>query len=98
MRRRVVSHRATGERQGRLAEIIAHDGRPFRDTALSTGTSRPPRDEGNPLLTSALQSGAAERYDMLLHPPTVGQYTVHFDWFHWVPGRTPNHSRRDRSR
>jgi FtsP/CotA-like multicopper oxidase with cupredoxin domain len=74
---------ATGEPL-RIAELISHDGRPFRDTSDPTGPSRPPRDLGNPLLTSALAFGSAERYDMLLHPPTAGTYLLHFDFYDWV--------------
>lgn len=68
----------------RMAELISHDGRPFRGTADPTGASRPPRDEGNPLLTSTLAFGSAERYDMLLHPPTTGTFMLHIDFFDWV--------------
>jgi FtsP/CotA-like multicopper oxidase with cupredoxin domain len=70
----------------RLGELIAHDGRAFRDTRDPTGPSRPTRDVGNPLLTSVLAFGAAERYDLLLHPPRPGTYVAHFDWIHWVTG------------
>ncbi|MGA8847810.1 MAG: multicopper oxidase domain-containing protein [Nocardioides sp.] len=70
----------------RMGELLAHDGRAFRDTRDPTGPSRPPRDIGNLLLASMLVFGAAERYDMLLHPPGAGTFLVHFDFIHWVTG------------
>ncbi|MGZ5405698.1 MAG: multicopper oxidase domain-containing protein, partial [Nocardioides sp.] len=71
----------------KMGELISHDGRAFRDTSDPTGPSRPPRDLENPLLTSVLAFGAAERYDMLLRPPGPGTFLVHFDWIHWVTGK-----------
>jgi len=70
-----------------MAELLAHDGRAFRDTLNRKGPSRPPRDVGNRLTTSVLSFGAAERYDMLLRPPGPGTFLIHFDWLHWVTGK-----------
>ena len=67
-----------------MAEMIAHDGRPFRDTSHPTAPSPPIRDTGHPLVTDALAFGAAERYDVLLHPPGPGTYLLHVDFQHWV--------------
>ena len=53
-----------------MAELIAHDGRAFRDTSRPNQPSPPVRDTGHPLITDAIAFGAAERYDVLLHPPT----------------------------
>ena len=55
-----------------MAELIAHDGRAFRDTSRPNRPSPPVRDTGHPLMTGAMAFGAAERYDVLLHPPTPG--------------------------
>lgn len=70
-----------------MGELIAHDGRAFRDTRNPTGVSRPLRAAGKPLITSTLAFGAAERYDMLLRPPSTGTYTARFQWFNWATGR-----------
>jgi plastocyanin len=70
-----------------MAELIAHDGRAFRDTSDPDGPSPPIRDTGSPLMTSAIAFGAAERYDVLLHPPTAGTFMVHVDFLHWVTGK-----------
>jgi hypothetical protein len=70
-----------------MAEAIAHDGQPFRDTSDRTGPSPPVRDTGHPLLTSVLAFGAAERYDVLLRPSSAGTFMVHVDWHHWVTGQ-----------
>lgn len=69
-----------------MAELIAHDGRAFRDTSDPTAPSPPVRDTGHPLTTSAIAFGAAERYDLLLIPPRAGTFLVHVDWLHWVTG------------
>ncbi len=68
----------------RIAELISHDGRAIRDTSKRTGASPPVRAVGNRLLTSTMAFGAAERYDLLLDPPTPGTYKVHIDFLHWV--------------
>ena len=65
----------------RIAEVISHDGRPFRDTTDPVGLSRP--NDAVPLLTDHLAFGAAERYCLLLRPPTPGVYLIHTDWFDW---------------
>ena len=70
-----------------MAELIAHDGRAFRDTSDPAAPSRPARDAGNRLVTASLSFGAAERYDMLLRPPGTGTFLAHFDWTHWVTRR-----------
>jgi hypothetical protein len=67
-----------------MAELIAHDGRAFRDTSDPTGPCPPSRDRERPLTASQLAFGSAERYDMLLHPPRAGTFLVHIDWLHWV--------------
>jgi FtsP/CotA-like multicopper oxidase with cupredoxin domain len=71
----------------KIAEAIAHDGRAFRDTSSPTAASRPVGAAGHPLETNVLAFGAAERYDMLLHPPAAGEYRIHVDWTHWVTGK-----------
>jgi hypothetical protein len=68
----------------KIAELIAHDGRPFRDTSSPLPPSQPVRDTGHPLLTSAIAFGAAERYDALLHPPSRGLFMVTFEYIHWA--------------
>jgi len=70
-----------------MAELIAHDGRPFRDTSSPNPPSKPVRDTGHPLRTSAIAFGAAERYDALLHPPGPGLFMVTFQFIHWATGR-----------
>ena len=69
-----------------MAELIAHDGRAFRDTRDPAGPSRPARDAGNNLVTATVPFGAAERYDMLLRPPSAGTFLANFDWTHWITG------------
>jgi hypothetical protein len=69
-----------------MVELISHDGRAFRDTSDPAAPSPPVRDTGHPLNTSIIAFGAAERYDLLLHPPRAGTYWVHVDWIHWVTG------------
>jgi hypothetical protein len=75
-----------------MAEVIAHDGRPFRDTSRPDEPSRPVRDMApppsadrpSPLMTDAIAFGAAERYDLLLHPPAAGTYTLRVEFYHWA--------------
>lgn len=67
----------------RMAELISHDGRPFRETA-GHGPSRSCHFTDHRLMTSAVASGAAERYDMLLHPPEPGDYYLTLEWEHWI--------------
>lgn len=67
-----------------MAELIAHDGRAFRDTSDPVGESPTCRDAGAPLTTSLINFGAAERYDILLHPPAPGEYTLTIDLLHWI--------------
>jgi FtsP/CotA-like multicopper oxidase with cupredoxin domain len=69
-----------------MAELIAHDGRPFRDTSNPTA-GLPVRETGNPLTTDAIAFGAAERYDVLVHPPNAGTFLLHFDFLHWATGK-----------
>ncbi|WP_454778608.1 multicopper oxidase domain-containing protein [Georgenia muralis] len=80
---RVRFTRAGGE-PVRMASLVAHDGRAYRDTVRPG--SPLPEDLGNRLVTDRLAFGAAERYDMLLLPPEPGPYEIHVDWFDWVPG------------
>ena len=83
---RAVFTDASG-RPARMAELIAHDGRPFRDTSSPGAPSPPVRDAGHPLLTDAIAFGAAERYDVLLHPPSAGTFVVSIQFLHWATGR-----------
>jgi FtsP/CotA-like multicopper oxidase with cupredoxin domain len=71
----------------RIAEVLSHDGRIFRDTSSPTGPSRPVRDVGNKLETAVLAFGAAERYDMLVCPAKAGEYRIHVDLIQWVTGQ-----------
>ncbi len=66
-----------------MAELISHDGRPFRDTSSPSGPARPVSETG-PLRTSLINFGAAERYDMLLRPPAAGNYTLTVDLLDWI--------------
>lgn len=66
-----------------MAELISHDGRPFRETG-GHGASPPCHDTDYRLITSVISSGAAERYDMLLHPPAAGTYYLTVRWEHWI--------------
>ena len=68
-------------------ELIGHDGRPFRDTSKARGDSPPVRDTGQPLLTSFINFGAAERYDVLLRPPSPGTYRLTVAERHWITNR-----------
>ena len=70
----------------RIAEIIAHDGRPFRDTSVPGVPSPTCSAAGYPLLTSVLCFGAAERYDVMLLPPTPGRYQLRVEWEDWITG------------
>lgn len=74
-------------RPARIAELIAHDGRPFRDTSNPTAPSLPIGEAGSDLMTDRLAFGAAERYDMLIRPPVAGTYIARVDWLHWVTGK-----------
>ncbi|WP_337587489.1 multicopper oxidase domain-containing protein [Arthrobacter sp. CAL618] len=69
-----------------IAEIIAHDGRPFRDTSVPGVPSPPCSAAGYPLLTSLLSFGAAERYDVMLTPPSAGRYELRVEWEDWITG------------
>jgi FtsP/CotA-like multicopper oxidase with cupredoxin domain len=71
----------------RIAEVISHDGRPYRDTSMPEGPARPIGEAGSPLLTSRLAFGAAERYDVLLRPPAPGKYWLEVQWKDWITGR-----------
>jgi hypothetical protein len=42
---------------------------------------------GQPLLTSIIKSGAAEKFDFLLRPPAPGRYTIAVDFQHWITGQ-----------
>ncbi|MCG2622905.1 multicopper oxidase domain-containing protein [Arthrobacter sp. I2-34] len=65
-----------------MAELISHDGRPFRDTSSPTGAAPPVR-----LMTSKLNFGAAERYDMLLKPPGPGTFWLTVTLMDWITRR-----------
>ena len=68
--------------EGLTAEIIAHDGRPLRDTSNPAGPSPPVRVE-----TDRVAFGAAERYDALLKPTARGRFNARVQWFDWISGR-----------
>jgi FtsP/CotA-like multicopper oxidase with cupredoxin domain len=72
----------------RMAELIAHDGRPFRDTSVPGAPSPTCREAGYPLMTDVLAFGAAERYDVMLHPPERGEYRLRVEWEDWITGET----------
>lgn len=80
---RVVFTEADGVTPAAIAEVIAHDGRAFRDTSVPGAPSRPLRDMGHRLVTSRLAFGAAERYDVLLFPERAGRYLIRVEWSHW---------------
>lgn len=67
-----------------IAELIAHDGRPFWNTPNPDGPATRPSAVGRPLLTSIIKSGAAEKFDLLLRPPAPGRYTIAVDFLHWI--------------
>lgn len=67
-----------------MAEVIAHDGRPFRDTSKPGEPSLPCGEAGYPMKTSILRSGSAERWDVLLDPPSAGEYQVVVEFRHWI--------------
>jgi FtsP/CotA-like multicopper oxidase with cupredoxin domain len=79
-----VVHFGSGRADDLQAELIAHDGRPLRDTAIkpSPPVSAP---------TSKLAFGAAERYDMRLRPPRGARsgdtFPVRVEWLHWITGK-----------
>jgi FtsP/CotA-like multicopper oxidase with cupredoxin domain len=70
-----------------MAELIAHDGRPYRDTSDSQGSSPPFGETNSPLRTSLLNFGAAERFDVLLRPPAPGKYLLTVDLLDWITGK-----------
>ena len=71
-------------RRVRMAELIAHDGRAFRDTSRASDRSPSTHDTADRLLTDAIAFGSAERYDVLLHPPTTGTFFVRVRFQHWA--------------
>jgi hypothetical protein len=70
-----------------MADLIAHDGRPFRNTPDPNGPSEPVWSSKYPLRTSKIASGAAEKYDFLLRPPAPGKYLMTIKFLSWVPGQ-----------
>jgi hypothetical protein len=68
----------------RIAELIAHDGRAFWNTQHPAGPAVQPSIAGQPLLTDIIKSGAAEKFDYLLHPPAPGKYTITIQFLHWL--------------
>jgi FtsP/CotA-like multicopper oxidase with cupredoxin domain len=78
----------TAGRPAKIAELIAHDGRPFWNTPNPGGPAVQPSIAGQPLLTSVIKSGAAEKFDFLLRPPAAGKYTIAIDFLHWITGKT----------
>lgn len=77
----------TAGRPVEMAEVIAHDGRALRDTSAPDMPSPPIRDAGHPLRTATVAFGAAERYDVLLHPPSPGTYLLTLRFVHWATQR-----------
>jgi FtsP/CotA-like multicopper oxidase with cupredoxin domain len=77
----------SGGNRASIAELIAHDGRPYWTTPNPTGPAVQPSMTGQPLLTSIIRSGAAEKFDFLLRPPAAGRYTIAVDYLHWITGR-----------
>ncbi|WP_323961127.1 multicopper oxidase domain-containing protein [Arthrobacter sp. JZ12] len=67
-----------------IAQLVAHDGRPFWNTPDPEGPATQPSETGDQLLTSIIKSGAAEKFDLLLRPPTPGTYTIAVDFLHWI--------------
>jgi FtsP/CotA-like multicopper oxidase with cupredoxin domain len=67
-----------------MAELISHDGRPFRDTSNPAGFSPATCFTDSRLITSLINFGAAERYDLLLYPPVPGQYRLLVELHHWI--------------
>ncbi|MDQ0867400.1 multicopper oxidase domain-containing protein [Arthrobacter globiformis] len=70
-----------------IAELVAHDGRPFWNTPNPNGPAVHPSMAGQPLLTSLIKASAAEKYDFLLRPPAAGKYTISVDFLHWITGQ-----------
>lgn len=66
-----------------IAELIAHDGRPFRDTSRPGEHAPSLHDAGTPLMTSVIAFGSAEKYDALVQAPKRGTYQLHLDFLHW---------------
>ena len=68
-----------------IAELIAHDGRAYRDTSSRSGSCPPvrARGRGHRMMTNRIAFGAAERYDVLVH--TAGRYTLRVDFHHGSP-------------
>ncbi|HYM63400.1 MAG TPA: multicopper oxidase domain-containing protein [Gaiellaceae bacterium] len=64
-------------------EVISHDGRPFRHTDDPNGPSEPCGVDG-PLLLNRLAFGAAERYDLILHPKKRGTFVAQVEWYDWI--------------
>ncbi|GER22843.1 hypothetical protein NCCP1664_13400 [Zafaria cholistanensis] len=69
-----------------IAELLGHDGRPFWHTEDPDGPAVHPSAAGQPLLTSTLMSGAAEKFDFLLRPSNPGKYTISVQFLHWITG------------
>ena len=74
-------------RPAKIAELIAHDGRPFWTTPNPTGPAVQPYTAGQPLMTDVIKSGAAEKFDFLLHPPAPGKYTISIQFVHWLTSK-----------
>ncbi|WP_258142578.1 multicopper oxidase domain-containing protein [Arthrobacter sp. MYb227] len=78
----------------RIAELVSHDGRPYRHTATPGAPAIPTSMHPDPsahLFTHTLSMGSAERYDLLLHPPTAGTYTLRIEWRDWITGHKLAH-------
>jgi FtsP/CotA-like multicopper oxidase with cupredoxin domain len=66
-----------------MAELLSHDGRPFRDTNDPDGPA-PPTSDKDPLMTDFMSFGAAERFDVLLRPPGPGKFTLTVELRDWI--------------
>jgi FtsP/CotA-like multicopper oxidase with cupredoxin domain len=69
-----------------MADLVSHDGRAYRDTSDPLGASPPVADAGNPLITSLISFGAAERFDVVLRPPAPGMFKLTVTLRHWITG------------
>ncbi|MBO1269108.1 multicopper oxidase domain-containing protein, partial [Arthrobacter cavernae] len=68
----------------KMAELVAHDGRPYRDTSSPTGACPPTSRTVSPLVAGVINVGAAERYDIILNPPSPGDYVLTVELMKWT--------------
>jgi hypothetical protein len=83
-----VTIRFTDPAAGQLpiAQLIARDGRPFRDTSDPAGPA-PPTCQSGPLLTGIVRCGPGQRFDLLLQPAAPGPYRLRTCLLHPASGR-----------